>query len=411
MRIVQYLPVMMLEYGGPVRAIADLSAALVGAGHDVTILTSGETNFANPGAGMSSERSPRVVTLPAITGALNRLSRDALSEAYEVIRSADVVHVHGMWEPSNVQIVKAAQKLGVPHVVSLRGMLDDWPMGQGHLKKRVFLNLFGYEVLETAGFVHCTAEGEYQQSRKWMGRAKGIVIPNLMDLEPYRELPGPEMARREWPMLDRSGEAEPGPKILFLSRVHGKKGVEIFIDMAKQLTGMGIDGRYIVAGWGRDEPYGLEMQSRMRSQGLEDRMKFVGMVHRPTKESLYQACDLFVLPTSQENFGFVFYESLACGTPLLTTYAVDTWPELKSSGGAEIEEQNAESFARAAARMLMDRAGLRAKGEAARVWALREMDPVRIVGMFVRAYEGVLSSRRSVVGVRGEDAAGRMGGA
>ncbi len=395
MRIVQYLPAMLLEYGGPVRAVTDLSAALAAAGHDVTVLTSGESNVKLGGEGVADmERSPRMVTLPAITGALNRLGRDALSEAYEVIRSADVVHVHGMWEASNVQVVKAAQKLGVAHVVSLRGMLDDWPMGQGHLKKRVFLNLFGYEVLETAGFVHCTAEGELRQARKWMGRAKPVVIPNLLNLEPYRELPGPEMARREWAMLDRSGEAEPGPNILFLARVHAGKGAEVFIDMARRLTEMGVDGRYIIAGWGRDEPYGLEMQSRMKSHGLEGRMEFVGMVHRPTKESLYQACDLFVLPTIQENFGFVFYESLACGTPVLTTVRVDTAPELRSSGGAETEEANAEAFAASASRMLSDRAVLRERGRVGREWVMRELDPERVVGMFVRAYEGAVSSRR-----------------
>ena len=62
------------------------------------------------------------------------------------------------------------------------------------------------------------------------------------------------------------------------------------------------------------------------------------------KSSLYQAADVFVLPTSQENFGFVQFEAMACGTPVMTTNLVDTWREIVDSGGGVAVDQNAAAI-------------------------------------------------------------------
>jgi glycosyltransferase involved in cell wall biosynthesis len=386
MRIVHYMSKMVLESGGPIRAIMDLTAALAKAGHEVTILTADAEDIPASWKAGTDPRLPKVAILPPLKRPFHLIDKAGIRQAEEVLRQHDIAHLHGVWEPSNVQIYKAAKRVGILHAVSLRGMLDDWPMSQRRPKKVLFLRLYGYELLNSAAFIHCTAYGELAQSRKWFHKSRAVVIPNFMDMAPFENLPGPAMAKKQWPQLDHAG-----PNVLFLSRVNYKKGVEIYIDMAKMLVDRGSDAQFIIAGKGEDPAYVQRMKDRVNSLGLHSRVHFLGLVKPPMRESLYQASELLVIPTSQENFGFVFYESLACAVPIVTTYFVDTWPELKGGASAEICEPRPEEFADVAERLLADRAALRVTGLKGQEWVREAMAYDRVFTQFVRAYEAAMS--------------------
>src|SRR5690606_14935927 len=96
--------------------------------------------------------------------------------------------------------------------------------------------------------------------------------PNLLDLGPYRELPGPGLARERFPQL-----ARPEPSLLFLSRLHYKKGVEHLIDAARMLRDRGTPHRVLVAGTG-DDAYEQALRRRVHDAGMEDLVSFLGMV-------------------------------------------------------------------------------------------------------------------------------------
>ena len=122
------------------------------------------------------------------------------------------------------------------------------------------------------------------------------------------------------------------------------EGIEHLIDAVAQLRDRGTHVNVFVAGTG-DEDYVDAMRDRVRSAGLEDRFIWTGHVGGDLKNSLYSACDVFALPTSQENFGFVFFESLASATPVITTDLVDTRFEIERSGGGVIIPQAGNAFA------------------------------------------------------------------
>jgi glycosyltransferase involved in cell wall biosynthesis len=96
---------------------------------------------------------------------------------------------------------------------------------------------------------------------------------------------------------------------------------------------------------------------------------------------------LFVLPTNQENFGFVLIEALASGLPVVTTRGVDIWPELESSGAAKIADGSPDSIASSVRAMLASPEELGAMRQRGREWAFRTMDPARIVQRFEAFYE------------------------
>jgi glycosyltransferase involved in cell wall biosynthesis len=377
-RILQYLPSLREEAGGPIRAVLDLATALAGRGHTVTIASS------DPG---TAARAVPVVALgPGYVGR-GALGAAAKRQARRLVENADIVHVHGAWDYSNAQLGRMARAAGKPYLVSPRGMLDDWCMRQNVVRKRVYHALVGRRMLEHAAAVHCTAEGELAQSKKWFPKGRGVVLPNFLDLNPFRNAPGPGLAREKFPVL-----AVARPRVLFLSRLHYKKGADVFLEAAAVATKAGLDATWVLAGSG--EPgYEQKMKSLAAAWGLTDRVVFTGHVGGGMKVSLYQACEVFALPTSQENFGFVFPESLACGIPVITTKGVDIWPELEASGGSLIVERTARAFAEAVVGLVQDEPRRAAMGRAGAEWVFDRFDEGRLIRDFEGMYRSVLSCK------------------
>jgi glycosyltransferase involved in cell wall biosynthesis len=388
MRVLHYIPSFRLTRGGPVRAVIDLADGLAKRGHQVTLLTCdrGDSPAAWDGSNLA---------LPAVIEVSQPdIHNEPIAAAHaptmrRVVQECDILHVHGVWNYSNVQMVKLARQAGKPYVVSLRGMLDDWSMDQKALKKRLFHFLIYRGLLERAAAVHCTAQAELDQSRKWFPRGHGVVIANMLDLNPFRSPPGPELARQKFEPL-RNGR----PNVLFLSRLHYKKGVEVLIQAAAKLRELGLEANFIFAGTG-DADYSSRMHELSDELGLENNVFFVGHVAGALKISLYQACDLFALPTSQENFGFVFPEALASGTPVITTKGVDIWGELLAGGGSAIVDRTPEAFAAEIKAILTDPSRLARMRAAAKPFVFAEYDETRLMDQFERLYHDAVAGVRA----------------
>ena len=381
-RCVHYLPGVRLEAGGVARAVLDFCRVFASLGHKVTLATSDATDvpkeWREPGAARPG--LPRVAMVDPPRGPLQRLPRSTLEAMAGLLRDADVLHVHELWSLSSLQVAGVARRAGVPYVVSIHGMLDDWSMAQKRLKKRLYLALAGNRLLAGAARVHCTARAELDQVRRWLPRENGVVLPLVMDFADYAALPGPDMARAKFPSIQ--GE---GWKLLFLSRVHPKKGVEVLIRAAAELRRRGRSCQVLIAGPG-EAAYVASLEALARENGIGDATHFPGMVRGAEKLSLYEAADVFVLPTSQENFGLVLVEALACGAPVVTTRGVDIWQELQAAG-AEIADAQPAAVADAIERIMANDPASR--GQRGRDWVLENLDPSRVAGEYAEMYRGV----------------------
>jgi glycosyltransferase involved in cell wall biosynthesis len=376
LRCIHYLPEIRLEQGGVTRAVLDFCEVFAGAGHEVTLLTGDATDV--PGAWQAGGAGvPRVRVIERPRGRWQLLPRGVAEGLEGLLREAEVVHLHAPWTPSNLQIAKAARRVGTPYVLSIHGMLDDWSMAQKSLKKRVFLAVAGNRLLRGAAALHCTAEAELDQASRWFDRGKGVVLPWLFDLAPFEHLP--------------DASESPRPSLLFLSRVHPKKGIERLLGAAGMLRRRGIDCDVMIAGPG-DADYVARLSELAAREGVGERVRFVGMVRGAEKLALYRSADLFVLPTSQENFGLVLLESLACGTPVVTTKGVDIWKELEGAG-ASIVDATPQRLAGAIEGLLKDRAALKALGCRGRKWVFERYEPRRLASAYEAFYRGVSVKR------------------
>jgi glycosyltransferase involved in cell wall biosynthesis len=370
---------MMLQEGGVVRALLDLCAALAARGHQVTLLTLDAPDVPRDWMTGAPDR-PRVELIGRRPGPLPMLRGDSLRRVDAILAESDVLHLHVPWDPLCLRIARLARRRGVPYVVSLHGMLDDWCMAHGLLKKRVYLAAGGRAFLERAHAVHCTARAEMDQSQRWYPAGRSAVVPLIFDLAPFRDLPGPDLARRSFP-----GALDGDPVFLFVGRLHPIKHIELLIESAARLRDEGAAGRVLVAGSGAPG-YERDLRRLVEDRRLGDRVRFLGFVTGPVKASLYQAADVFVLPSHHESWGFVALEALACATPVITTRACNIWPELEASGGAVIVERSPAALATALRRLAADPAARSAMTRGGRDWVMQSFDADRVTVRYEELY-------------------------
>jgi len=378
MRIIHYHDGIQLAQGGIVRAVLDLSAGLAARGHELTLLTPDDTDV--PAAWRTDDPElPRVVRTPVPGRLPGRLSAGMLAAVGPIIDAADVLHLHGMWTPANIGLARRAVDAGVPYVHSLHGMLDDWSMSIRPAKKTIYMALFGRRLLREAAAIHCCAEGELRQAARRLPRPTGEVIPLLMDLTAYRELPEP---------ADRAPTTARPSRLAFLSRLHPVKGLEVLMDAVARLADLRPDLELHVAGSG-DPDYERSVHAHAERLGLGDRCRFLGFTGGADKLQLLAGADLFVVPTLHENFGFVLLESLAAGTPVLTTREANTSPEILAADAGRVTDRTAEAMADAIDEMLSDPAELAAMGRRGRAWVLDAFSGDRGVMQFEGLYERI----------------------
>ncbi|WP_254174963.1 glycosyltransferase [Planktothrix pseudagardhii] len=91
------------------------------------------------------------------------------------------------------------------------------------------------------------------------------------------------------------------------------KGVDVTIRALSQIAQVFPDVKYLVIGRGDDQP---RLQQLAQDLGVSDRVVFAGFV--PTEELVdhYRVCDGYVMP-SQEGFGIVYLEAMACEKPVI----------------------------------------------------------------------------------------------
>ncbi len=380
MKILHYLDAIRLTDGGTVRAVIDLCTVMAQQGLDVRLLTRDDSDI--PEAW--SRDTPIAVHRVIGSKVWPRIASESIAEVDAAVRDADLVHLHVPWDPLCVALARRARSLGKPYVLTPHGMLDQWSLAQKPLKKRLFLATFGRRLLGDAARIHYTARAEAEQCMHWHAPSQAVVVPLVTDLASYRSLPGDQPAKNAWPFLF-TGD----PLLVFLSRLHYKKGIETLIEAAALLGRQGAAFRLAIAGNG-DAAYVAKLKHLIKIRNLDQCVHVLGFAAGVEKISLLQAADVFVLPTSQENWGYVLVEAMASGTPVVTTKGVDIWPELENSGGAEICQSVPEELCRVISYLLENEQRRTSMGKRGREWVLEALKEPHVAAQYRRMYADVL---------------------
>lgn len=214
-----------------------------------------------------------------------------------------VVHINCCWMPACAFTQKWAKKKGYPVVLTPHGMLEPWIMKRNYWTKKLpALLLFQKAAVKQADYLHATAQSEKDNLLKLGYNKKIEIIPNGIEVD---NIP----VKQSW---------EKKHNLLFLSRVHEKKGIELLLEALSALKEQMRDFTVTIAGEG-EASYVERLKNLTKEKRLDGIVSFVGGVYGDKKWELFRSADVFILPTYSENFGIVVAEALACGTPVMTT--------------------------------------------------------------------------------------------
>lgn len=207
----------------------------------------------------------------------------------------DIVHVHAIWSPFSVRILRWCVKISIPFVVSPHGCLMPRVLQNGKIKKWIFLNLLLRPLLKKAKVWHCTGDGEVEACRSLGFIGPFEIVPIGCDV----------------PKL--GGERK--NTVLFLGRISEEKGLRLLLDAWGVLKPE--NWTLVIAGpdWFGERK---RLEDKIVTESIPN-IRFVGVADAALKDCLYREAKVFVLPSPMENFSAVVLDALAYSVPVITT--------------------------------------------------------------------------------------------
>ena len=284
---------------------------------------------------------------------------------------SDVVHISSIFYPTAFVTGVAARLLGKKLIWSVHGELDPEALKHSPGRKAPILRLLK-SVVGSRALFHSTCDEETEYIRDVFGdRARVVQIPN------YLEVPEP-------------AERSAGNYLLYIGRLHAKKGIENLITALSQIKEfLGSNVVLKIAGKGKPT-YENELRALVTELGLEKKVEFVGQVEGQQKEQLYADAMWTIMPSHTENFGLVVVESLAQNTPVIASKG-SPWEVLETEQLGFWTENSPEELSKALTRILtMTDEEYAAYRERGRAFVEQNFDMSKNIDRWVETYEGMV---------------------
>lgn len=293
MKVLSFISSLDLNSGGPSRSVPMLAKGLAEVNVDITLMTIRSNNMNTHAIAGTSVK-------------LKILEKDFTEStilSFLKFEKFDLIQIQSVWEPSYHKVIECARKLNIPYLVTPRGMLEPWSLSQKKWKKKIAWYLYQKKDMQKAACVFTTANMEAQHIRDLGINVPLSVIPNGIETEGYS---------------CRSSKEGIKKQVLFLSRIHEKKGIELLIEAWGRLI-KNFDGWNLIVVGNGESGYIESLKNLIKNKSLLDTVKISEPVFGAEKIKLYIESSVFCLPSYSENFGMVIAEAMSCGVPAITT--------------------------------------------------------------------------------------------
>jgi glycosyltransferase involved in cell wall biosynthesis len=306
LRILHVSPYISPEMGGAPRIVYQMAAHLARRGHSVTILAGdyGLQSASFEESGFSTAVLPCPVARWGfyLTPDLHDWLRAHAGEY-------DLLHLHVARTYQNIFAARTAIRLRIPYLISAHGTL---PIeGERRWAKWVYDRLFGRFIYPSAERWLAVSPAEVEQYREaGVPPEKIRLLLNGLDLAEFSRLPRRGRFRR-----DLRGAASTTKLILYLGRLHQRKGVDVLLRAFAQLSPEYPDSVLAIVGPDAGELKNLRnLAARLR---MEDRVQFIGALYGRRRLEAMVDADVVAAPATREIFGLVPFEAVLCGTPVV----------------------------------------------------------------------------------------------
>jgi glycosyltransferase involved in cell wall biosynthesis len=322
------------SYGGPVRAIYELTHRLVQRGHEVTVYTTDALDASHRAdAGVHELEGVIVHRFPnwSNTLAWNRLffPRGFRRSVKQTVSQFNIAHLNEFRTVQNAEVLPLLRRHRLPYVIMPQGSL---PAELGRTAfKRVYDSLVGASLLKQAARLHALNEMERDQyvalglapNRIW-------VSPNGIDVSAF------DLEDVDVPAFKRQHNIPEGrPVVGFLARLNHIKAPEFLVDAFADVLQALPDAILMLVG--PDDGVKSEIQEQIRRLGIGDMVRFVGYIgDQRAKAAAYRASDVYVLPSRYEIQGITLLEALLNRVPTITTDRCGLSSGLAAAGAAHV---------------------------------------------------------------------------
>jgi glycosyltransferase involved in cell wall biosynthesis len=292
-------------YGGPTESVSRLCEGLAANGHEVDVYTTtanGKTELDVVPGKVVNVDGVNIIYFKRITGDHTHVSPALWLKLLKTAKNYDVIHLHSWWNVLIVIAARIALLSKTKVIIAPRGMLSDYIFTSGNSAYKKLIHSFGGRKILRRSRLHATAESEYMECTKLIPGWEGFVLPNIITLPDFEIL---QNANKVF-------------TVIFLSRIHPKKGLEMLFEAISRLD---INLKLKIGGSGEDQ-YIEELKALAIKLNIESKIEWLGWLDRGEKFKELNNADLFILVSLNENFANVVIEALHMGTAVLISEEV-----------------------------------------------------------------------------------------
>ena len=391
MRILHVTPSLSYEWGGPTKVVTGLTGALARKGVEVSVFAPSENDEE---LSTSNVKEVNVRLFPK--GFLSRFwpsySSPMAKALMKQISDFDLVHIHEIWHHPHFAAYRAAKSARKHFIITIHGELEPWCLEHKGFKKKIYSTLIQRKILKQASALHAITEQEIKNIANYVDNKNVFLVPNAINLDDFENLPHREKIENLYP--DMKGKRV----ILFLGRVHPKKGLDILAEAFGSISKKRDDIQLVIAG-PDSKGYKREIVEILRAHNALNNTIFTGMLTGDKKLAVLSRADIFVLPSYSEVLGISTLEAMACGLPVVITKQCN-FPEVEKIRAGKVIDADVAHLSEALIELLDNPDLCKEMGERGKRLVKEKYTWDKLADKMITAYEEILGRQKVVRDVK-----------